>query len=217
LVTNFTPLALKSIGTDSLEFYNTALYIEYGSYQEFSSYQGTTSLSLSPITDTSISLWIGSFNFAIGKIYSLFFVGMDSLHIDTLLTIDTPPYHAISDSSIGVRFANLSAGSNPVSVDIKGLPPGSEVPSLSYKGITSFNSYTANADAPSSYVFEFRDAVSRNLLTSKSSFTMSHILNGTGSNSSTNNYRFRNFTIALIGIPGETGSNIQRAILIDDY
>jgi hypothetical protein len=133
------------------------------------------------------------FSLGASGLYSLFITGKDTTAPDYLFVQDILPVN--SDSTAGIRFVNLSAGSGNVSVDIKGQPNGSEVTSLAYKGVTSFKSYAATSSI-SKYVFEFRDAVSGNLLAS-------YTLSGVNINSSTtaNTVLFRNLTIALIGQP----------------
>src|SRR5579872_2457700 len=64
--------------------------------------------------------------------YSLFLTGTSPQAVDNVLISEsyTPAY---ADSICGVRFINLSPGSNSVSVDIKGNANGSEVVGLGYK------------------------------------------------------------------------------------
>lgn len=210
LVTDFTGSA-GSKAPDSIIYLN-ALSIPYGSYSELGSYSGTTFLSVSPITDTLLSLWRGQFHLTNNAIHTLFLVGPDSLHIDTLLTTDVLPVHV--DSSVGVRFVNVSPGSNPVSVDIQGRVNGSEVASLAYKGVSPFINYPATASV-SSYVFEFTDVASGTLL---ATYTMNGVNAGTGSDSTSQNMlRWKNVTIALQGLPGGAGNNAQATFLINDY
>jgi hypothetical protein len=79
---------------------------------------------------------------------------------------DMPPYHPSTDSTAGIRFVNLSAGSNSVSIDIQGNPNTPILSSLPYKDITNFELFAANTAAQiNGYTFEFRDASSGNLLT----------------------------------------------------
>jgi hypothetical protein len=132
-------------------------------------------------------------NFTAGGIYSLFITGADTSNPEYLLVQDMPPVQ--TDSTVGVRFVNLSTGSNPVSVDIQGQAIGGVVSSLTYKSITGFQNFAATSSI-SSYVFEFRDVASGNLLAS-------YTLSGVNSYSTTtaNTVLFRNLTIALIGQP----------------
>jgi hypothetical protein len=133
----------------------------------------------------------GSLSFAVGSLYSLFITGADTSNPDFVFVQDTVAQR--TDSTAGIRFVNLSAGSNPVSIDIQGQAIGGAVSSLAYKGITSFMSFPATS-AISSYVFEFRDAASGGLL---ASYTLSGV--NTNSPFEANTLLFRNLTIALIG------------------
>ncbi|QEH43280.1 DUF4397 domain-containing protein [Chitinophaga sp. XS-30] len=129
-----------------------------------------------------------------GYIGSLFIAGTLNKP-DTLLVKDQPIYFPPADSSMGLRFVNLAQGSLPVSVNIKGQANGTEVNNLPFKGITAFKGYAANA-ATGSYVFEFRNSGTGDLLTS---FTISNVNNpGTAS---PNLWRYRNFTLVLCGAP----------------
>jgi hypothetical protein len=215
LYTNFTGSGNAKIA-GTLQFYATALKIGYGSYTNISSYSGPTSISISQTTDSLLPLFKGELNLAIGSIQTLFLMG-DTTAVDTLFSEDYLPYHSSTDSTFDIRFVNLSKGSNPVSIDIKGGSIGSEVVSLPYKGLSSFRNYGANSSAPSTYVFECRDAVTGVLLSNKTTYTINGIRNGSGANTSNNAYRFRNFTIALIGTPSTSGSTIQKLILINNY
>lgn len=166
------------------------------------------------VDTTSINAQGGDFmfsstlNFAAGGIYSLFITGADTSNPDYLLVQDMPPTH--TDSTVGIRFVNLSTGSNPVSVDIQGQPNGSTVSSLAYKNITSFANFAATTSSVSSYIFEFRDAVSGNLL---ASYTLSGV--NTHSTTAANTVLFNNLTIALIGQPAG-GQVAQRCILVNN-
>ena len=155
-------------------------------------------MSLYDNSDTLHSIFGCSLELPIGSIHSLFLTNT-LVQPDSLFTTDIPPYHPTTDSSIGIRFVNLSTGSGPVSVDIQGQPNGSEVISLPYKGITDFKNYSARATI-SSYKFEFKNAASGAIL---ATYTMSGVNNGVV-NSSQNQLRFRNFTIVLKGLPGAT-------------
>ncbi len=148
---------------------------------------------------------------ASNNVYSLFITGKDTTAADYLLVNDQPTAHR--DSTCGIRFINLSTGSNPVSVDIQGQSNGSEVSSLAYKSYTSFRSY-ATTSGISSYTFEYRDAVSGSLL---ATYKLTGVNNYTGTNTTVNTVRFKNMTIALIGQPGGAGANAQKTILINNY
>jgi len=145
----------------------------------------------------------GELSLSAGSLYSLYIAGADTTSPDYLFVQDT--VFKRTDSTVGIRFVNLSTGSNPVSVDIKGQANGSVLSSLAYKGITSFISFPANSSI-SSYIFEFRDAISGNLLTT---YTLSGV--NTKSPTTSNIVIFRNLTIALIGQP--SGGKIHQSCI----
>lgn len=192
LVPNFS-------GPGSLTWFNNALKLVYGTWSSTyttGNYSGEQSLAIYHFPDTtahSTPLMNMTLNLPAGTIHTLFLTGTMSAP-DTLFTTDTPPYHPPSDSSMGIRFVNLSPGRAPISVNITGNAYGSEVSSLAYKGITGFKNYPATA-AISSYSFELRDAATGTLITS---------IPVTGINSAANNQRrYRNLTLALMGLPGD--------------
>lgn len=199
LVTNFDY-------NQQLSYYSIAAQISFGSAMEFSGYSGNVPLSLSQITDTSQTVYKQMVDIQKNTINSLFITGTVESPV-SFLTVDHPPYHAASDSTVGVRFVNLSPGSSPVTVDIQGNT-GLAVQSLAYKNVTDFKDYAATGKI-SSYVFEFRDASSAQLLTT---YTLRGVNNGSNGNTSTNTVRWKNITIAIDGLPGS-----QHTFLIKNY
>lgn len=206
LVTNFS-------GTTPIVWYKTALTLVYGTVatasQGLSFSSGQQQLAIYRYPDTtahSTPLFNLDLNLQPGNSYSLFLTGTLTAP-DTLLTTDLLPYYPVSDSSLGIRLVNLSAGSAPISVNIAGSANGSETGSLSYKGITSFKKYPATAAAVNQYNFEFRDAASGVLLASYSL---------TGINSlAANTRRYRNFTLAFMGLPADPTT--RKIVLIEAY
>lgn len=202
LVTNFS-------GTDPINWYRNALKLEYGKADRTNqnlSYTGEQPLAIYRYPDTnahSTPLYNLMLDLTPGTIYTLFLTGTLSSP-DTMFTIDTPPYHPLGDSSLGVRFVNLSSGSTPVSVNLVGRANGSEVNGLSYKNITGFTNYKATADV-SKYTFEFRNSTTGALISSFDIADINKVL-------PTNLRRFRNFTLALIGLPGD-----QKVMMIETY
>jgi hypothetical protein len=170
VVTNFSQIAVGGKLSTSLNWYNSALQIGYGTYSELSSYAGMTLLSLSQISDTLVSLWNGLLNLSVGSTHSLFIIGADTTNVDTLFTTDVIPYYPYTgDSVTGIRLVNVSPGSNPISVDIQGATGAPLVTNLSYKGITGFQALPATSVVQTNgYTIEFRDAASGTLLTTYS-------------------------------------------------
>lgn len=182
-----------------VQYFSQAQTINVNSYFEYSVPSGSTPVSVWQLPDTTQSVFNGQLNLAPHGIYSLFLVGTNPSKPDTMLLRDNIPYYALGDSVAGVRFANISPGGNPVSVDIQGMANGSEVQSLAYKNATIFKTYKDTQTIPTSghYIFEFRDAATGTLL---KQYTYSSIA------------RFRSVTIALSGLPGS-----QSVFLINNY
>jgi hypothetical protein len=202
-VAGSNPLVTNFSSTQAIEWYGNASQIAFGQYAEYNYYSGVQPLGLYQYPDTVaqdpplVSLVL---TLPVGSIHSLFLTGTTNAP-DTVFTTDAPPYHPPSDSSMGIRFINLSPGSAPVSVDIQGQANGSEAGSVAYKGITAFKSYSATS-VVAGYNFEFRDAASGTLL-------VSYALTPAA---------YRNYTIALEGLPGPGGSAVpQAAWLVNNY
>lgn len=201
-------------------YFSTTPKISYGSFYEFNAPSGSVPLTVYQISDTlnplfSITNKKNNLLLQPSACYSLFLCGQinPGNTIDTVFTMDVLPFHDITDSSIGIRFINLSPGSDAVGVNIKGQTTGSEASNLTYKSITSYKSYPATHTI-NSYIFEFRNMATDALL---GTYTMSGINNGAG-NTSNNSFRFRNFTIVLKGLSGITsGSTAQGTFLVNNY
>jgi hypothetical protein len=198
--TNFTPSSGGKAGAETLEWYSTAARIGYGGSKEFALGSGTQTVGIASVTDTSSFEWVGTFDLPVLGVRSLYFIGPDTLHIDTLLTTDSIPDYSIGDSVVGVRFIHLAQGTDPVSVDIIG---GNDtlVQSLSYKGVTGFLTLPATVTNPAtkSYKFEFRDLVSGNVLATYT-YSSFHI--------------FKSISIALTNNGSPTS---WRTVVVNDY
>jgi len=205
LVTNFS-------GTTPIVWYRTALKLVYGTFDKASqglSFNGPQKLAVYLYPDTtthSTPLFNLDLQLKPGTINTLFLTGTKAAP-DTLLTTDVLPYYPATDSSLGIRFVNLSTGSMPVSVNITGLANGSEATGISYKAVTGFKKYPATA-AVSQYNFEFRDAASGTLLGS-------YVLTGVNSTVAATARRYRNFTLAFMGLPTDPAS--RKIMLIEAY
>ncbi|WP_343306645.1 hypothetical protein AAHN97_05975 [Chitinophaga niabensis] len=205
LVTNFG-------GTTPIVWYKTALKLVYGTFDKASqalSLRGPQKLAVYLYPDTtahSTPLFNLDLQLKPGTINTLFLTGTKTAP-DTLLTTDVIPYYPASDSSLGIRFVNLSTGSAPVSVNITGLANGSEAAGISYKAITGFKKYPAPAGL-SQYNFEFRNAATGELLGS-------YVLTGVNSTFANTAKRYRNFTLAFMGLPADRTT--WKIMLIEAY
>lgn len=133
------------------------------SYAQFSLVAGQTKVNLFPAATPNTPYYNQTLSMANGSYYSLFLSGASSSAIDATLINET--YQNYTDSLCGVRFINLSPGSNPISVNLIGSVNGSEVTSLAYKAYTDFKQYPAKK-TNTSYAFQIRDATTDNLITS---------------------------------------------------
>lgn len=214
-VVGANPIVVDFLGVAPVStYYNTANQINYGSFYEYSLSNDDPLLTIYQITDTTHTVFKHRINIQPSKIYSLFLTGLSAENSDTLFVKDNLPHHALADSTIGIRFVNLSPGSNPVSVDIQGNPSGSEVASLAYKSLTDFKIYSTKGSI-NQYTFEFRDVATINLL---ASYTINGVNYGANGDTNNNPWRNRNFTIVLTGSPGViAGNNAQFAFLVNNY
>lgn len=135
-----------------------------------------------------------------GTMGSLFVSGTKEAP-DTLLVRDSPLHFPAGDSSMGIRFINLSGEKAAVHVNLAGQADGSETADLAYKNITAFKRYPADASVQQ-YVFEFRNASDGSLLATAA---MNNI-NNPGTSGAANLWRHRNFTLVFRGVPGSADS-----------
>jgi hypothetical protein len=202
-VINSNPLLADLSGADSIvAYFYTTQQIRYGSFFEYSIPSGKVPANVFQVSDTDVSFFSGILNLQPQAIYSLYLSSSDTTgkNIDTLFLQDDPPYHSDTDSTAGIRFINLSKGSNPMSVDIQGNVNGSEVSSLAYQAITNFKNYQATLEI-TQYNFEIRDAASGNLLTTYTYTTAP----------------FQNITIAVIGSEDTTATVPISVMQINNY
>lgn len=200
-----------------LEWYQIApklFYNKFFNQHQINSYSGKQNLSIYQYPDTlpGKSFLQVPLDLTEGSVSTLFVTGTTTTP-DILLTTDYPPPHAITDSVTGIRFVNLSAGSAPVSINIQGQPNGSEITSLPYKSITGFHNYAATYDK-SSITFECRDVSTGTLL---ASYTAEGLNNTVTNEGIVNTWRYRNFTLALMGLPDGTGVTKQTFLLINNF
>jgi hypothetical protein len=184
--------------------------INYGEFKFFNSYHGLQDLGFYQLPDTNFDskpVLRLSLELPVNAIHTLFLAGTPQ-DPDYFTTTNQLPYHLPSDSTMGLRFVNLSKGSTPVSVNLIGQA-NSEVANLSYKGVSTFKNYPAGS-AISSYTFEFRDQLNGTLLGT----CIVDGVNNDGSPSMPNRRRSRNYTLALLAAP--FGMNRPGRILIVD-
>lgn len=201
-------------GTKPLDIYYDARLFYYAVFDELGKYAITTeeqplAMYLYPDTlPTDKPLFDLNLKIKKGSINRLYFTGTIE-HPDYLLSTFVPPYHNVADSTFGIRFLNLSYQSKPVNVYLIRNGERKEVEGLAYKGASEYKNYAANLETED-YTFEFRDQETQKLLTTYTTKDVGVVKD--------NLLRFRNVTIALIGLPGETTELLkQKPFLFNDY
>lgn len=154
-----------------------------------------------PLFDLKLQLPKGSIN-------TLFLFGMVS-HPDYKLVTAIPPAHDGMGKTFGLRFANLSYQSKPVSVYVMDNGEQKIIDGLTYKDVSDYKKYTISANS-NNLTFEFRDKETQNLL---ATYVMADLLA-----TENNLWRAKNFTIAFKGLPGSADPmQKQSTFLISDY
>jgi hypothetical protein len=190
------PSVVVNFSDTALPFYLNQAPISSNSSMEFGVPAGANPLIVVSSADTVKPVYRGTLDVQAGGIYSLYLAGQGGV-ADTVFTKDEIPVYA--DSSVGVRFINLSPDSKPISVNLAANDPTqTEFSNLTYKQIVGFKTYSANSNIGGSYNFEIRDQASGSLLTTFSwSYTLSKnntlVINGSENDSSIAVFQVNNF------------------------
>ena len=201
-IVNSSPIIVNFTNADSVaSYFSSAALVSYAGFFEYSVPSGNIPVSIYPLADTTHPLFKGTILLKRQSIYSFFLVGINNAQNkpDTVIIEDHIPYHPSIDSTIGIRFINLSPNSNPISVNIMGGMNNTEVSNLPYKDFTDFKLYPATTNT-TQYIFEIRDASSSNLLIT---FTCPVS-------------PFQNATIVVDGV-NAGGSNSLGAFIVNNY
>ena len=157
------PKIIASASDTMVPYYRNQAAISYKSFSESGYSAQKTPLIIVGSADTTVTLFRGNLDLKGGGIYSFFITGQVKA-VDTLFIQDNIPSY--QDSVAGIRFINLSPGSQPISINLKGnSSTQTEFSSLSYKQPSSFKTYSAT-NGLTKYNFEIRDQSSGNLLIS---------------------------------------------------
>lgn len=196
LYTNFNGTELSGIKS-----YGNLTLFSYGTYLlPNTSYVGQQKLGIYRPADTLqggkplINLIL---NLQVNTVNTLFLTGTEQAP-DTLFTTNQLPYHAPADSTMGIRFVNISVGGNPISVNLTGQANGSTVENLPYKSTTGFKNHSTRS-AIARYTFEFRDKVTGELM---ASYTLDGINRIGSRENGANKWLNNNITLTLFGPVG---------------
>ena len=206
--------AVEDIGTvdlrgfeGSISFFGTST-IDYGSNFRFTIPVNTpTPLTITPASDTLDVLLDETITLErAGGISSLFLLG-DSTQVASFIVEDEITNY--QDSVYGVRFINLSADSEPVSIrnialDTAGVADTTIIASdVAFRSFTSFSQFEATSRV-AHHTYEYLDA-SANVLASVT----------IPPSPSDNPPYFKNVTICLIGLSddGGGGNNLSASII----
>lgn len=208
-VTGSTTLVSNFKGEGHLD-YSKAARIGYQRYMKsvLEANAGPHRLRFFPFSDTTDkgTLFDLQLDLPLSSIHTLFLAGTMDAPESVMIRDEEIPFYPAGDSTMGIRFMNLSKGSAPLNINIAGLADGSEVTGLAYKSITPFKRYPVSQTLQD-YFFEFRDAATGTVL---ANFTTPGL-----NQTAPNNWVFRNFTVVLTGKPGETGPLAPAAFLVE--
>lgn len=157
-----TPLASLQIidavvGGETLTFGTNVTKVAVNSATAFGVLTGNRQVKLEA---SRVVYYNQAHDFANGGVYSLFLAGTPTSVEPVFLKEEHIVQHI--NNVFGVRVINLSKGSRGIMVNLEGSVAGSLFSSADYKSLTEFKEVSAEG----SQVFEFRDAVSGELIQS---------------------------------------------------
>jgi hypothetical protein len=170
--------------------YARATDIAFGGSAQYGAFTGSTPVIVVSSADTSKTFFSRTIDLPLNS--TLYITGL-SPAIDTAYRVEkTIPVIQTAvvrpDSSVYIRFVNLSPNSTPLNIKIKDAATN-EVVGLGYKAVSEFKKYAAKTNN-TQYVFEIRDA--------GSTFTFT-----LPSFNATNN-RYKTITLVIRGMMGIT-------------
>jgi hypothetical protein len=173
--------------------------INYGSSLEYPIISGNQPLAVVLSRDTSTILYHNTYDFTPFKSYSMYTAGILP-NTKNFFFEDNIPVH--KDSTVGVRFINLSMDSKPVSINVQGSSQ-SDFSNVAYGQISQFKSYPAdmNSNPNQNYTFEVRDLSSGVLLTT---FTWYFSV-------------FKNNTLVISGLVNASNYNAITVFQVNNY
>lgn len=190
--------------------FNSAPLLANGSSLVLRGYAGHIPLAFSPRTDTTEVLCQTDVELEHGNIYSLFLMGTEDEPDYLFQKEEFPPNYAAADSLMGVRFINLSKGSEPISIHLKSPANEKFEDALAYKESGDYHTLPMGwSKIPEQrYVFEIWDEASGRVLAT-------YTLGATTGATALGAYQSKHLTIAFIGTPNGLGTLAQKALLIN--
>jgi hypothetical protein len=165
--------------------YSKATELVYNASSVYGAFTGSNTITAVSSTDTTKTFFTKTVDL---KPANTLYLAGQSPTIDTMFRAEDLPYIQAAvvnpDSSMYIRFVNLSPTSPAVKVLIKSAATN-EVESLPYKGISPFKKYPAKVTT-ASYIFEVRNATTNELMTSVTIVP--------------NNNRFKTISLVMRGI-----------------
>ncbi|EDM34885.1 hypothetical protein PBAL39_00095 [Pedobacter sp. BAL39] len=161
-----------------------------------------------PLNTQDQSVFQYNFTPAAGDASTLFFSGTIQQPESVLIT-NLPPYHAVADSVLGLRFVNLAPAKTPVRIRISGEGTDLTVTNLAYQAATDYLSVNADAKVGNVLVEVFDQA--------SGSILQTYTLMDVGTTTmEKNKWRYRNYTLAWL--PNDLNGNLAaEPFLIEDF
>jgi hypothetical protein len=161
-----TPLASIQItnaviGGSELQFGTNTATISNNAYTAYGILTGSQILKLWSADVPNLVYYNQTKDFVNGGVYSLFLTGSPAAVESVFVKEENIPSH--TTDVFGARVINLSTGSVPISVNLKGSANGSFVSSLAYKAISNFNDVSSLVSEDTK-TFEFRNASTGDLI-----------------------------------------------------
>lgn len=169
--------------------------------RNFSVKTGNQQFYMFPAGDSLNPFFKGVFTLDAGNIYSMYLSGMSKAPDTLWVKENNMPYY--NDSTIGVRFINLSTDSGPLSFTLASDPGTNLHTNLLYRGITGMVKLPLSAVVIASTVtFQVRDANKKVL----ASYVLPARASRVYQNISIQNSRNRNITLVVAGLQGTTSA-----------
>lgn len=178
-------------GAGSSFAYARASDIAFQGNALYGAFTGSTPITIVSSTDTTKKLFSATFD--LQSINTLYISGV-SPTIDTTYRVEKsiPVIQTAAirpDSSVYIRFVNLSPNSNSLNINITSSLTN-EVTGLAYKGVSEFKKYAAKTSS-TTYSFQIRDAAT-------------NVVRSTLTFNATSN-RYKTITIVIRGLTDGTG------------